>query len=99
VDTKLKTIALGLALIATVYGGTQAMDARYEVKQVHEPEHAIIVAGMDNFSYTILKREIREIRELIYTEGNEARLVQLQLELQDAIDRLCKQFPEDRECK
>jgi hypothetical protein len=93
------TIVGIFGLIATVWGSVTVLDARYEQKIVHESEHAVIQSSFDNFSYTILKREIREIREEILHADDPQHTAELRLALQDAIDRLCRQFPHDRECR
>lgn len=87
------------AAIATIWGGMVTLDSRYEIKESHTVEHRVIQTGMDNFSYTILKKEIREIREEIQHAVDVAHLERLQMDLEDAIDRLCLQFPQDRECR
>lgn len=94
------TVAGAFALIGTVWGSVTIADARYELKEVHEPEHVLIQASFDQMSYTAMKGEIREIRELLFrlNGSDQARKQQLEWDLQDAIDRLCKSFPEDREC-
>jgi hypothetical protein len=94
-----KTITGVGAAFVVLWGGVQVADTRYEQKAVHETEHSIIQTGMDNFSLTILKKEIRELREIIAHEDDPAHAARLQLDLQDAIDRLCRFFPEDRECR
>ena len=88
-----------LGLVASVWGSVTVLDNRYEVKQVHEVEHSAIQTGMDTFSYAILKKEIREIRELLRDAQHPEDTARLELDLADAIDALCIQFPEDRECK
>ena len=93
----LKAAATMGASVGVIWGGLIAMDNRYEVKETHEVEHVVITTGLDNFSYTVLKKEIREIRDSLYNAPPD-RKQQLELDLQDAIDRLCRQFPDDREC-
>lgn len=95
-----KSITSVAAAVAVMWAGVTTLDTRYEMKQVHQKDHIIINTGMDNFSYTILKREIREIREMMveFAENPEV-YARLALDLQDAVDRLCNQFPEDRECQ
>lgn len=88
-----------LGLVATVYGSVTVLDGRYEVKQVHVVEHKAIQTGMDTFSYAILKKEIREIRTLLRTAESLQERERLEMDLQDAIDALCMQFPDDRECR
>ena len=95
----MKAVAILFGLFASVWGGVTIMDARYEQQAVHGVEHEVIQASFDNFSYTILKEAIREIREEINQAIDPGRIAQLRLDLQDAIDRLCRQFPEDRECR
>lgn len=99
IPTTLKAVGLLIASVGSIYGGVMGLDMRYEQKEVHEPEHVLISTGMETFAYSIMKKEIREIRELLYRETDPARKAYLILELNDAIDRLCIQFPKDRECK
>ena len=101
VGAGLKLLAAGFALVATVWGGVQVADSRYEMQEVHEPVHVSIQSEFSSMSYTALKKEIREIRELLWRlNGTDPeRKRQLEYDLQDAIDRLCIAFPEDRECK
>ncbi len=56
-------------------------------------------ADVEEISYTLLKGEIRELRKDISRESDTALREYLMLDLQDAIDRLCRIAPKDRECK
>jgi len=95
------TIAGIFALIGTVWGSVTVFDDRYEMKEVHAPVHVSIQAEFSSMSYTALKAEIRAIRDAIWKlNGSDAdRKRQLELDLKDAVDRLCLTFPTDRECK
>jgi len=95
------TITGLFVLIGGVWGSVQIADTRYEMQIVHKPEHVLITQSLDSYAYTALKTEIREIRNEIWKlNGSDAnRRRQLDLDLQDAIDRLCRQFPMDRECQ
>jgi hypothetical protein len=98
----IKTVVIMFGLVASVWAGVVTLDNRYEVQEVHDPVHAEITASMDSYAYTALKREIREIREAIWNIKEPVdlrRIQQLEWDLQDAIDRLCISFPNDRECK
>jgi hypothetical protein len=86
-----------LGLFGTVWGSVTVLDGRYEQKIVHTPVHMQITQGMNSYAYTALKKEIREIRtQLLNATG--AWKQQLEYDLIDALDRLCLQFPNDREC-
>jgi len=95
----IKTMSGLLAVVALVWAGLAGMDGRYELKEVHEPVHIQITQGMNSYAYTALKKEIREIRDQIRTTSDNDWRRQLQNDLQDALDRLCMQFPSDRECQ
>lgn len=94
-----KLVLIVIGIFGAVWGSVEVADSRYELQAVHEIEHTVIQTSMDTLSYTALKREIREIRTLISQEQNPQRIVNLKLDLSDAIDRLCREFPADRECK
>jgi hypothetical protein len=87
-----KSFAIAL-LTAVGGGGTWAggigavswLDARYAP-----------VAAVADVQWTALKNEIRELRKAIDDDPDNRRLKE---DLQDAIDRLCRAFPDDRECK
>lgn len=100
IKTWVATAAGIFALVGTVWGSVTILDQRYELKVVHAEKHDIIASGMDTFSITLLKREIRELRELIeHEDGDPDHIARLQADLDDAIDRLCDISPDDRECK
>lgn len=84
--------------IALIWGGMVTLDARYERQDVHDLEHGIIQTGMETFSITILKKEIREIRTLLRTVTDPHYRAQLEDDLEDIINRLCQVAPTDREC-
>lgn len=55
--------------------------------------------AVEDLAWSALKREIRDIRERISQAQSEAVRQSLQADLEDTIDRLCKNYPEDRECQ
>lgn len=91
-------VAVGAAM-SVLFGGMTALDSRYEQRTVHQPEHEIIQAGMDDMSYAVLKKEIREIRAALEVANSAEYIRALREDLQNAIDRLCRIAPDDRECK
>ena len=93
-----KVLALMVALVAfgggSWAGGVKAMaflDSRYAP-----------VEAVADVQWTTLKKEIRELRKAI-AEANEAGNDELKASLEDdleeTIDRFCRSFPDDRECK
>jgi hypothetical protein len=54
------------------------------------------MAAFEDVQWTSLKNSIREVRKQLALTPDDQRLKD---ELADLIDRLCKAFPEDRECK
>lgn len=75
-------------------GGVKAvdwMDHRYASQE-----------AVSDVQWSALKGEIRQIDKDIaeaVENGREARAQDLRLDRQDVVDRLCKAFPDDRECK
>ena len=92
------TIAALFGVVATVWGSVTTLDYRYEQRIVHAPLHMQIQEGMNSYAQTALKDTIRDIRNDMRNTNDPAWLQQLRDDLEDAIDRLCTQFPEDREC-
>ena len=85
--------------IGILFGTVTTLDARYELKEVHGPQHVILAMTLSDLSWNAYKQTIRDIRKELVTETDPTRREGLKLELQDAIDRLCLSFKEDRECK
>lgn len=85
--------------VAILFGSVTTMDARYEMTAVHGPQHTILAGTLSDLSWNAYKQTIRDIRKELVNEANFARRQRLELELQDAIDRLCLSFPDDRECR
>lgn len=94
----LKSVTATAAAVGVVWGGVTVLDARYEMKEVHEPEHEAIQTSFDGMTVSSIKREIREIREQLRNATDPDYRAYLQAELADAIDRLCRISPADREC-
>ena len=72
-------------------GGIQVrdyLDERYAPMQV-----------VDDLAWTTMKGEIRRLRQLIEDAESATVREQLEEDLQDTIDRFCKNYPEDRECR
>jgi hypothetical protein len=91
------TLGIAAAIIGTplslgsAFGTVKWLDDRYAP-----------LAAVEDVQWTALKGEIRTIREKIAeaeANENEQLKAQLELDLQDTIDRLCKAFPDDRICK
>jgi hypothetical protein len=73
------------SLIGATAGTIQLADQRYAP-----------MAAFEDVQWTSLKNSIREVRKQLALTPDDQRLKD---ELADLIDRLCKAFPEDRECK
>jgi hypothetical protein len=86
------------AAFAVFWGSITTLDARYETKVAHEPQHEVIQMTFDNMSVSSIKKEIRDIRAKLRTVTDPEYLAELEADLQDAISRLCAINPEDREC-
>lgn len=86
-------------LFALTWGGSAALDRKYETKEAHGVVHETLQSGIDSMAHSSLKREIREIRDALFSTNDAERKRQLELDLKDAIDRLCMKFPQDRECR
>ncbi len=56
------------------------------------------LAVVEDLAWSSLKGDIRDIRGQIAAAENEQLKALLELDLQDTIDRLCKNYPDDREC-
>ena len=81
-------IAAGVAaggLIGSTVGTVQWADNRYVAQE-----------KFSDLLWSQLKEQIRELRKALAADpGNQ----DLQDDLEATLDRLCKQYPEDRDCK
>ena len=59
----------------------------------------VTVSDFNELNYTIIKREIREIRKELSIESDPDMVEYLEEDLDELIDRLCRIAPKDRECK
>ena len=73
------------SLIGATAGTIQLADSRYAP-----------MAAFEDVQWTALKNSIREVRKQLEQNPDDQRLKD---ELSDLLDRLCKAFQEDRECK
>jgi ribosomal protein S15P/S13E len=73
-----------LVLTGGSFGVVQFADQRYAP-----------AAALDDVQWSSLKGEIRAIRRHLEDNPSDRRAMD---DLEDAIDRLCKAFPKDREC-
>lgn len=88
------TVSTAIVGSGTWVGGVKAVDW---LDNRYAPVQAV-----EDVQWTTLKNSIREIRADIAAAeeaGNEALANQLRGDLEDTIDRLCRTFPDDRECK
>ena len=85
------------ALVASVWAGTDMLDKRHVTRIEYETQGAQLM----EMGYTALKKEIRELREAnIHADqsGHTEWADALANDLKDAVDRLCRDWPQDREC-
>jgi hypothetical protein len=71
-------------LTGSAFGVVQVADSRYAPMQ-----------AFADVQWTALKEAIREVRKDLEESPNDR---DLQYQLDDLIDRLCRSFPSDREC-
>jgi hypothetical protein len=87
VKASIATVAVLIAVFGSAYGSVQWLDSRYAPLQ-----------AVQDLAWSNLKRELRDIREKIVEAQSDALRRRLELDLQDTLDRLCRSYPEDREC-
>ena len=88
-----------LAALVTVGGGGITWGGSFGAIQWLDDRYAPM-AAVEDVQWTALKKEIRELRQDIEAAKDNAELkARLEQDLQDTIDRLCKAFPDDRECQ
>jgi hypothetical protein len=73
-----------IGLYSTAFGAVWFLDSRYAP-----------LAGFKELNWTLLKDAIREIRREIREHPDDESL---QDDLDEYIDRLCREHPEDRDC-
>ena len=91
----------GMTIAAALIGTPLSLGSAFGTVKWLDDRYAPL-AAVEDVQWTALKGEIRTIREKIAeaeASGNEQLKAQLELDLQDTIDRLCKAFADDRECK
>lgn len=96
--TVLAACAALVTLTGGIWGGTQILDQRLVTRVEFEAQAATI----DELAYTIMKAEIRELREALRearARGDDEWASGLEADLEDALDRLCLRYPQDRECR
>lgn len=76
--------AAALAVVGTVGGGFFAIDETYVRR-----------TDFDSFQWGVLKEQIRELRKEIEARGD----IDDVLDLEELLDRFCRAFPDDRECR
>ena len=83
---------INIGLIWTMVTGTAAA-------VVYAFTTFVTVSDFNELNYTIIKREIREIRKELSIESDPDMVEYLEEDLDELIDRLCRIAPKDRECK
>ena len=83
-------VAVGSLAAGSWMGGIKAVDF---LDNRYAP-----MAAVEDLAWSALKREIRELRLQISEAQNPSLKARLEADLQDTIDRLCKSYPQDREC-
>lgn len=94
----IKTGTALMAAVGVLWGSVTVLDSRYEMKEVHAPQHEMIQTSFDGMAVSSIKKEIRDLREAIRDASDPEYRAYLEAELVDAIDRLCNIKPDDREC-
>ena len=74
-----------VGLLSSSFATVWFLDARYAP-----------MAAFEDVQWSALKSEIRQLRDKLEQNPDDKDTVE---ELQDVIDRLCRAFPDDRECK
>jgi hypothetical protein len=88
---------VNIATVLTAAGGLIALTGgSFGVVQFADSRYAPL-AAVEDLAYSQLKKDIRELRDRIEAaQGQEKR--NLEADLAELIDRLCRNYPEDREC-
>lgn len=83
----LALVAALFAVMGGAYGSVWFLDGRYAP-----------LAALDNLQWSQLKEDLRQLRDRIETAENPRLKRDLELDLEDLLDRFCKEYPNDREC-
>lgn len=87
-NVKIATLAALVALVSASWGGVMALDARYVGKQQFE-----------DFHWAMMKGQIRDlIKEIEKARGTEEWGFLME-DLQNLLDRFCRDYPNDRACE
>ena len=81
----LTSVASLLGIFGTAYGTVWWMDGRYAP-----------VAAVEKINWSLLKQNIRDIREELRDNPNDPELRE---ELEIFLDELCLEYPNDRACR
>ena len=57
------------------------------------------LAAVEDLAYSQLKKDLRDLRDRIAEAQNPEVKKGLEEDLESLLDRLCRSYPEDRECK
>lgn len=86
--TVLVTLGSLFGVLTVAYGSINALDARYAP-----------IGVVEDLAYSTLKKDLRDLRERISKAENADLKRDLEADLEALVDRLCRSFPNDRECK
>ena len=76
-----------ISIFGSAYGSIWFLDGRYAP-----------LAAVEDLAYSAIKKDIRELRDRIeVAQGQEKR--NLEADLAELIDRLCRSYAGDRECQ
>lgn len=93
--TSVKVLIPTVVAVASVGGGgwvggvkaIEFLDSRYAPLQ-----------AVEDLAYSQLKKDMRELRDRIEAASGQLK-EDLEADLESLIDRLCRSYPEDRECR
>ena len=88
VKATLAVVAALVAVFGSAYGSIAWLDGRYAPLGV-----------LDNLQWSQMKEDIRRLQDRIEVAQNPKLKHQLELDLQELMDRFCKAYPNDRACK
>ena len=97
IATATKTVALIAAIGTPIGGGYAFLDAKLSELDARKVE----VSDYQDFQWSYMKGQIRQIRKEMreWEESTGAVPLELEMDLRDMLDLLCRKYPEDRECR
>lgn len=77
-----------LTCIGLIGGGLAFQDTRH-----------VMASEYQDFQWSVLKQQIRDLREDIENEGDPERVEEWELDLEELLDLFCRKYADDRECR